>query len=80
MQYHPVYQEGWSRAKGNQISQRVKFAPEGAFVSAHAGDAAVEQVKNAGQQNEAKCDFNLAVIAKINVGLHNPGERNEAAE
>ena len=47
-------------AERNQIRQRIEFAPERAFVSAHARDPAIEQIENAREQNEAERQLDLA--------------------
>ena len=51
-QHDAMHEKRRGHAEGNQVRQRIKFAPERTFAAAHARDAAVEQIKNAREQNE----------------------------
>ena len=85
-QHHPMHQKGRRNAKGNQVGQRIKLAAERAFMPAHARHAAIEQIKNARQQNAREGKFDGPPIdqtghrVRREVGLHDLGQRHEAAE
>ena len=49
-----MHQKRRSDAERNQIGQRIKFAPKRTLHATHAGDAAIEQIENARQQNESR--------------------------
>ena len=79
-------QESGRRAEGNQVGQGIKFPAEIAFHSAHARQTAVEQVENAGQQDERQrqFDFQKGAGVELAIGadfrLHDLGQRHKAAE
>jgi hypothetical protein len=52
-------------AEGNQVGERIEFAAERTFHAAHARDAAVEQIKNAREQNEREREFDLREILSL---------------
>src|SRR5207249_805035 len=51
-QHDAVDQKRRRRAEGNDVGQRIKFAPERTFITAHPGDATIEQVEETGQDDE----------------------------
>ena len=55
-----MHQKRGRDAERNQIRQRIEFAPERAFRAAHPRHPAIEQIKNAREQNEAEREFDLA--------------------
>ena len=61
-QHDALHQKRRRHAEGNQIRQRIEFAPERAFRAAQPRHAAVQQIKNARQQNEREREFDLAEI------------------
>ena len=75
-----VDQESRRDAEGNEVGKRIEFAPEWAFDAAHAGHAAIEQIKNAGQQDEHQAQFDLLEVAGREVGLDDFGQGDKAAE
>jgi hypothetical protein len=58
-----MHQKGRRGAEGNQVSQGIKFAAKRAFDSTHAGQAAIKQVADAGQQDEAQGDLDVPLPA-----------------
>ena len=84
-QHDALHQKRRGDAKGNQVRQRIEFASERAFVPAHPRDAAVEQIKNAREQNEGEREFDGHPVDETvgvghEVGLDNFRQRHEAAE
>src|ERR1041385_8908711 len=72
-------------AKGNKIRERIEFAAKWTFDASHPGNTPIEQIKNAGEQNETEGDENRSVIHDtvriwFELGLDNFSERDEAAE
>ena len=67
LQHDPMDQKSRRRPEGNQVRQRIKFPAKRALHAAHARQAAVEQVKNARQQDEHQRQFDLRV--KSGAGL-----------
>ena len=49
----------------NQIRQRIEFAPERTLRAAHARHAPVEQIKNAGRQDEIERDPDFSVSSRL---------------
>ena len=52
-----MHEKGGRHAKGNQVGQRIELAAKGTFDPHHARDAAVEEIEDAGQQNESERDL-----------------------
>ena len=69
-------------AEGNQIGEGIEFAAKRAFHAAHARDAAVEQIKNAREQNERERELDLPQnnCRAHRIGIHDFGQRHEAAK
>src|SRR5207244_2777052 len=80
LQHDAMHQKSRSRAKGNQVRQRIELATERTFHPAHPGDAPVEQIKNAGQQNETKSQPDVVKLAVLDIRLDDFGQRHETAE
>src|SRR5437870_10419594 len=53
-------QESRRRAERNQIGQGIEFAAKRALDTAHAGHTAIEQIKDAGEQNKSQGNFDLS--------------------
>ena len=49
--------EGRCDSEGDDVSERVELTAEGAFVSAEAGDAAIEHIEDEGAQNPKQAGF-----------------------
>ena len=80
-QHDAVDQKRRRRAEGNDVGQRIKFAPERTFITAHPGDATIEQVEETGQDDkENSVADDVVEIGGGNVRLDDPCERKEAAE
>src|ERR1043166_5949294 len=79
-QYNPMHQESRRRAEGDEVSQGIEFASEGALNAAHPRDPSVQQIENAGQQNESEGDFDWLKISIRNVSLDNFCQRHEPAK
>ena len=80
-EHDAMHQERRRGAEGNQVRQRIKFAAERAFRAAHARHPAVEQIEDAGQQDEAERHLDLAkIVGSRGVGLHDLRQRHKAAE
>jgi hypothetical protein len=56
-QHDAMHQKRRRGAEGNQIGQGIEFPAKGAFDAAHAGQAAIEQIENAGQQDESSASL-----------------------
>ncbi len=65
-----------------EVGERIEFAPERTFISAHARDAAIEQIKNAREQNQEQARVLMAwmKLSDVRVGLDDFCERDETAE
>ena len=77
---NPMHQKRGGHAKGNQIGQRIEFPAERALDAAHPRHPPVEQVEDAGQENETERDFDRVKIPVREVGLHDLGQGYEPAE
>src|SRR6185503_6970317 len=76
-----VDQKRRRRAKRNDVRQRIEFAPERTFITAHPGDTTIEQVEEAGQDDEENGVANVVVeIGIADVCLDDPCQRQKAAE
>ena len=74
-------QEGRRHPERDQVGQRIELAAERALHAAHSRDAAIEQIEDAGQQDETQRDRDFLVeIPLINVCLDDFCQRHEAAE
>ena len=80
-QHDAVDQKRRRRAERNDVGQRVKFAPERTFIAAQPGDAAVQQVEEAGQDDEKNgVADDVVEIRGGDVRLDDPRQREKAAE
>ncbi len=73
--------EGWGCAEGDDIRQRIELPAERAFVAAEAGDPAIEEVEDAGEDDEE--DGVADAVGEVRggeVGFDDFGEGEEAAE
>ncbi len=73
-------QESRRCPEGNQVSQGIKFTAERTFNAAHSGHTTIEQIKNTGQQNEAKGKLDGAVLAVGDISFDDLCQRHEPAE
>ena len=55
-QHDAMHQKRRGHAEGDDVGQRIELATERAFGPAHARHPAVEQIEDAGQQNEEERD------------------------
>ena len=76
-----MHQKRGRDAERNQVRQRIKFTPERTVRAAQPRHPAVEQVKNAGQQNEGEGELDLGEIEITRrIGFDDFGQRHEAAK
>src|ERR1041385_1583828 len=75
-----MHEEGRSGAERNQISQRIEFPPKRALDATHPRDAAIEEVKDAGKQNEPESDFDGAIVSVCHIRFDDFGQRDETAK
>src|SRR5438270_404740 len=80
LEHHAMNQKGGRHAERNEISERIEFAAERTFNAAHPSDTPIEQIENAGQQDESEGDLDVMIIAGGDVRLDNSCQRDEAAE
>jgi hypothetical protein len=74
-------QESRRRPKGDQVGQRIKLAAKRALNTAHAGNSAIKEIKDASQQNKAQTQLNLIKeICGRHVRLYDFGQGDKAAE
>ena len=80
-QHDALHQKRRRDAERNQVRQRIEFAPERAFRAAQPRHPAVQQIKNARQQNERQREFDLGeIVIARRIGLHDFGQRHETAK
>ena len=80
LEHHAVDQKSGRYAERDQVGQRIKFASERTFHAPHPRHPPVEQIENAGQQNETESDFDLLKVPARDVRFDNFGQRHETAE
>ena len=50
--YVAMHQKRRRRSKGNEVREGIEFLAERAFLAAHAGEASVQEIEHAGEQDE----------------------------
>ena len=77
-------EQGGGHAEGHNVGQRIKFAPEGTFVPPEAREAPVEQIENAGPEDEPDRGMDLPRGTQSGIHLDDRVEdikhRGESAE
>ena len=68
-----------SNAERDDIGKRIEFPSEGTFAPAHASDPSVEQIEDAGQEDEQQ-SVTYFGITFGQVGFNDVGERHKATE